>query len=368
MSTKKTFCAVLIAGWIIGNLPQAMPDGFSGMSLNEQVSELEQEVLSQTYTTDPLPIRVTRLEANIIPKDRLLWQNKPLPDRINHLVSIIPIPSVLKNFSDSKVGPGLIAQPGVAGPTPEEQRFQQAKQQRRKDMALVYIGYITSVTQNVARSWQSVRTPAQGSLLVTKVKVSLDGSGKLIRLEGVARSASSAEDKAVEDLILKSNFPPLPAGLKTLDLFWTFMSDGSLNILEYTESPEADKYNMDLVGVVFKANGVTRGTGGMQAVTGVDYGPYMADLQRRIKRAWIPARGFESKRVAVGFKVQRGGAISNLQLDQSSGVAIADEAALRAVENASPFKPLPAGGRDELDIQFVFDYNMFSGGGHATIR
>jgi len=100
----------------------------------------------------------------------------------------------------------------------------------------------------------------------------------------------------------------------------------------------------------------------------VDFGPYMADLQRRIKRAWFPPKGEESKRVVVIFKVMKDGSLSNLRLDHSSGVKIADEAALRAVENASPFKPLPAGSSDNVDIQFTFDYNVFNGSGHGKFK
>ncbi|MBS1954711.1 MAG: hypothetical protein JST89_11020 [Cyanobacteria bacterium SZAS-4] len=79
--------------------PQTMPDTSSGMGLNQQVSALEQEVLNKTYSKDPLPMRVDRLETNIIPKDKLNWQDKPLPERVSHLVSIIPIsaPSMVKN-------------------------------------------------------------------------------------------------------------------------------------------------------------------------------------------------------------------------------------------------------------------------------
>jgi len=100
----------------------------------------------------------------------------------------------------------------------------------------------------------------------------------------------------------------------------------------------------------------------------VDFGPYMADLQRRIKRAWYPPKGNESKRVVVVFKIHRGGELSNLRLERSSTVAIADQAALKAVENAAPFRPLPAGAADDVDIQFTFDYNVFSGGGSGVFR
>lgn len=79
--------------------PSAVPDTSSAMGLNQQVTALEQEVLNKTYSKDPLPVRVDRLETNIIPKEKAVWQEKPLPDRVSHLVSIIPIsaPSVVKN-------------------------------------------------------------------------------------------------------------------------------------------------------------------------------------------------------------------------------------------------------------------------------
>jgi hypothetical protein len=79
--------------------PQAVPDTSSGMGLNRQVTALEQEVLNKTYSKDPLPVRVERLENNIIPKDKVTWQGRPLPERVSHLVSIIPIsaPSMVKN-------------------------------------------------------------------------------------------------------------------------------------------------------------------------------------------------------------------------------------------------------------------------------
>jgi TonB family protein len=98
------------------------------------------------------------------------------------------------------------------------------------------------------------------------------------------------------------------------------------------------------------------------------YGPYLADLKRRIKRAWFPPKGDETKRVVVVFRIHSLGELSNLRLDHSSGVAAADQAALKAVENASPFRMLPKGGLDELDIKFIFDYNLFSGGGSGLFR
>jgi TonB family protein len=116
------------------------------------------------------------------------------------------------------------------------------------------------------------------------------------------------------------------------------------------------------------ANNNPGGRPSVAAQADIDFGPYMADLQRRIKRAWFPPKGDESKRVVVVFKIHKGGDLSHLRLEHSSGLALADQAALKAVENAAPFRPLPAGASDDVDIQFTFDYNVFSGRGRSGIR
>lgn len=113
--------------------------------------------------------------------------------------------------------------------------------------------------------------------------------------------------------------------------------------------------------------GAKPGRPSLAAQKDVDFGPYMADLQRRIKRAWFPPKGNESKTVKVVFKVHRNGTMSNLRLARSSGLAIADQAALKAVKNAAPFRPLPKGAPNDVDIQFTFDYNVFKSGGRAGV-
>lgn len=92
-----------------------------------------------------------------------------------------------------------------------------------------------------------------------------------------------------------------------------------------------------------------------------DFTEYMAELQRAIKRHWYPPKCPTSKRVQVTFKVRRNGTMSNLKLLVSSGVAIADQAALKAVQLAAPFRHLPSGSPEDVDIQFTFDYNVFKG-------
>ena len=101
---------------------------------------------------------------------------------------------------------------------------------------------------------------------------------------------------------------------------------------------------------------------------GVDFGPYLTEMQRRIKRAWYPPKGNESKKIVLKFKIAKNGSVSDIRLSRSSGLQIADEAAMTAIQNAG-LQPLPAGTDDQVEIKFTFDYNVFNGsGGGASVR
>ena len=91
------------------------------------------------------------------------------------------------------------------------------------------------------------------------------------------------------------------------------------------------------------------------------FGPYMRELQRRIKMNWDPPKGNESKRVVLIFKIAKDGRLLSCRVSQSSGIPAADQAALRAVELTAPFQPLPSGfAGQSIDIAFTFDYNVFN--------
>jgi protein TonB len=104
------------------------------------------------------------------------------------------------------------------------------------------------------------------------------------------------------------------------------------------------------------------GTGGGDGGGGeVDMGPWMRAMQRKIKKSWFPPKGQESMRIKVSFKVHKDGSVGKVKLISSSGVSTADDAALQAISDASPFAALPDGVGDEIDINFTFDYNVFGG-------
>lgn len=103
------------------------------------------------------------------------------------------------------------------------------------------------------------------------------------------------------------------------------------------------------------------GAPGIDALREPDFGPYMRELQRRIKLNWDPPKGNESKRVVLLFKIARDGRLLSCKVQKSSGMPSADQAALKAVELTAPFKPLPGDFKGQsIDIQFTFDYNVFN--------
>lgn len=110
------------------------------------------------------------------------------------------------------------------------------------------------------------------------------------------------------------------------------------------------------------------GRDGVDAMAEPDFGPYIAELQRRIRKNWAPPVEDRSKRVVALFKVSRDGRLLSLRIQQSSGSPPADQAAMAAVRASAPFKQLPPNYRgSDIDVQFIFDYEIY-GHGNAQRR
>jgi TonB family protein len=111
------------------------------------------------------------------------------------------------------------------------------------------------------------------------------------------------------------------------------------------------------------------GRAGIDAMEEPDFGPYIAELQRRIRRNWSPPVEDQSKRVVALFKISRDGRLLSLRIQQSSGSPPADQAAMSAVRASAPFRQLPPNYRgQDIDVQFIFDYEIYGKGGQAKMR
>jgi protein TonB len=94
------------------------------------------------------------------------------------------------------------------------------------------------------------------------------------------------------------------------------------------------------------------------AVAGFDpdftYSYYIDRMLALIRARWTrPPVGPEVEGV-VFFRILRDGRIEGLEVVTTSGHEAFDRAALRAVDNAAPFPPLPAGyRRDNLGVRLI---------------
>jgi TonB family protein len=104
------------------------------------------------------------------------------------------------------------------------------------------------------------------------------------------------------------------------------------------------------------------GGGGGSGIGGYFPYAYYVDLLRsRISSSWyssLVAPGLRGKYVAgVYFIVRRDGEISDLRIENSSGIASLDLSARRAIENAAPFAPLPPDFPSQyLVVHFEFEW------------
>ena len=106
--------------------------------------------------------------------------------------------------------------------------------------------------------------------------------------------------------------------------------------------------------------GNPNGPPGLDVMREADMGPYVREMQRRIKKNWDPPRGNSSSKVVLFFKITRDGRVFGVSVHVSSGDPATDRAAISAVELTAPFRPLPPEFRGNFaQIDFTFDYNYF---------
>lgn len=109
-------------------------------------------------------------------------------------------------------------------------------------------------------------------------------------------------------------------------------------------------------------NGTGSGYGGGNGTGGYSfpYAYYIDTLKNKISSSWynsLISPGLREKRIAiVCFKIYRNGEMRDLILEKNSGIDSIDLSALRAVENAAPFPPLPSDFTSRyLIVHFEFE-------------
>jgi len=102
--------------------------------------------------------------------------------------------------------------------------------------------------------------------------------------------------------------------------------------------------------------GVGPGTG--KGSGGFPYSWYLVSVKTKLWREWSRWSGSsQPHNCVVTFSIERDGSVARPSLHQSSGDTFYDQMALRAVNYAAPFPPLPEGyGRNELDLYVEFKF------------
>jgi len=86
---------------------------------------------------------------------------------------------------------------------------------------------------------------------------------------------------------------------------------------------------------------------------------YISRMRRKIAANWRVPQGSQGQErfCRIYFRVHRGGNVTNVEVEESSGLFMFDQSAQRAVLQASPMPPLPREYSDEyLGVHFSFAY------------
>ncbi|WP_158090468.1 energy transducer TonB [Desulfurella amilsii] len=120
---------------------------------------------------------------------------------------------------------------------------------------------------------------------------------------------------------------------------------GTSNVKEY-ESPNAKKEATIEIGT-----------------ESIKYVSYMKLLKDKIQNVWVYPEQARLKNqqgtLLVKFGINKNGSLAYAEVIHSSGYPILDEAAIKAIREASPFNPLPERfGVDRLNIYATFTYEL----------
>ncbi len=99
-------------------------------------------------------------------------------------------------------------------------------------------------------------------------------------------------------------------------------------------------------------------TGSMSFESDFPFAYYIGRMRQKIAATWRPPVGAPAERACrVYFRVHRNGSVSDVSVEESSGVMLFDQSCQRAVLESAPLPPLPREFKDEyLGVHFSFLY------------
>ena len=89
-----------------------------------------------------------------------------------------------------------------------------------------------------------------------------------------------------------------------------------------------------------------------------DYGPFITELQRRIRKAWHPPGQGEGYHLKALFAIDKNGDFADIRIDNPHALDSVNKAAIEAIEYAAPFRIPNPNRKKPINIEFTFDYNV----------
>ncbi|MEH2320221.1 energy transducer TonB family protein, partial [Nostoc sp.] len=139
------------------------------------------------------------------------------------------------------------------------------------------------------------------------------------------------------------------------------LKKGAASLLGGTQSVSSRNFSGDYLAALPNSNRDRQAHSGIDASSqNIDITSYLKQLQQKVKQQWLPEVSQSSRRTVLYFTIKRSGQLSNLQLAQTSGFSVTDQAALKAIQRSAPFAPLPTGyTSNHINIQFTFNINIY---------
>jgi len=106
-------------------------------------------------------------------------------------------------------------------------------------------------------------------------------------------------------------------------------------------SPATAPQREAVVPQLGRATGSLQGTGPVTLDVDFPYAWYIQVVHRKISQNW-DGQAREGSQPIIVFEIGRNGQIGRLAVEKTSGNAVYDQAAMRAIQNANPFPELPA--------------------------
>lgn len=127
------------------------------------------------------------------------------------------------------------------------------------------------------------------------------------------------------------------------------------------KEPEREAPSAPAAALPYAAVGSAGLRGQVSLDTNFEFTYYLLLVRNRVAQAWAPPAGLTTggKPVhgIVYFRIGRGGSLSDVRLETSSGYEFFDRSAVRAVQLSDPMPPLPLGySGGDLGVHFGFEF------------